>query len=173
MSMVNVAGSNSTTTITGLTDEAVQPNAVDLTLGKVFRIKNDLFVIDANNNKQHRGVEEIQPDEDGFFYLEPGSYEAVAQETVAVGEDEAGYIIGRSSLNRNNILIRSCLYDSGYNGVCAFVMTIGSGPVKIQKGTRFGQYVSWKAEALKSYNGSYGFGTSDDSKYGVSEEKSE
>lgn len=168
--MVNVAGKNATTKVFGLTKDAVQPNAVDVSIEKVFRIKSNLFVIDAANNKQHRGVEELIPDDDGFFYLEPGSYEVIAHETVSVGPDEAGYVIGRSSLNRNNLFVRSCLYDSVYTGCICAVLTVGSGPAKIQKGTRFGQYVSWKAEAVKQYNGSYGFGTEDDQKYGVSKQ---
>lgn len=170
MSMVNVAGKNATTKVFGLTKDAVQPNAVDLSIEKVFRIKPNLFVIDAENHKQHRGVEEVLPDEDGFFYLEPDTYEVIAHETVSVGPDEAGYVIGRSTMNRNNLLIRSSIYDSGYTGTCCTVITVGSGPAKIQKGTRFAQYVSWKAESLKQYNGSYGFGTEDDKKYGISKQ---
>lgn len=165
--MVNVAGKNATTKLFGLTKDAVQPNAVDVSIEKVFRIKSNLFVIDAANNKQHRGVEELTPDDDGFFYLEPGSYEVIAHETVSVGPDEAGYVIGRSSLNRNDLFCRSCLYDAGYEGVICTVITVGTGPVKIQKGTRFAQYLCFKAEALKLYDGSYGFGTEDDQKYGV------
>ncbi len=164
--MVHVCGS-ATTKIEGLTADAVQPNAVDLTLGKLFKIIPNVFEIDAANNKKHRGVEEMETDEDGFWYLEPGSYEFVAEQTIKVGEDEAGWVIGRSTWNRNDCLIRSCLYDSGYHGVLCGVITIGSGPARIQKGTRFGQYISVKAETLHKYEGSYGFGTEDDAKYGV------
>lgn len=167
MSIVSVCGS-ATTKVTNIKPGDETPNAVDIRLAKVFKILPNMFEIDEANNKKHRGVEELFPDENGFWTLEPGSYEVIADNTVCVGPDEAGYVIGRSSLNRNDIYVRSCLYDSGYNGVMCAVMTIGTGPVRIQKGTRFAQYVSWKAESLKMYKGSYGFGTEDDAKYGVS-----
>lgn len=164
--MVNVAGEISTSTITGLTEKAVQPNAVDVSLGKIFKIKPTLFTIDAANNKVNRQVEEMLPDEDGFWLLEPGSYEFAAEQTIEVGPDEAGYVITRSSLNRADVTAHSGVYDSGYHGGIFGLLRVG-GPMRIQKGTRIAQYVSWKAEALHKYNGSYGFGTSDDQKYGV------
>lgn len=166
MSVVHCGGS-ATTKINNLTQDGIQPNAVDIRLGKVFRIKNNVFEINANNDKVHRGVVELSPDNDGYWFLSPGSYEFTAIETVSVGEDEAGILIGRSTLNRNDVLIRSCLYDSGYQGAIVGVITIGTGPIKIEKGTRIAQYLSFKAETLHKYHGSYGFGTEDDAKYGV------
>ena len=167
MSMVNIAGDQATSKMRGLVEGCVQPNAVDITLGKVFRILPTVFEIDAANNKVMRQVEELVPDENGFWYLEPGDYEGIAEQTVTVGEDEAGYVIPRSSCNRSGVFLTSGLYDSSYSGVCAFCVHVGVGPVRIQKGTRVGQYLTWKAEALHQYNGSYGFGTADDEKYGV------
>lgn len=45
-------------------------------------------------------------------------------------------------------------------------LQVNVAPIKIQQGTRIAQYVCYKSEVLKQYNGSYGFGTEDDSKYG-------
>lgn len=56
-------------------------------------------------------------------------------------------------------------YDSGYAGCMAGCMHVNVGPAKIQKGTRVGQYLSWKAEALHAYNGSYGSKSEHDKKY--------
>lgn len=39
--------------------------------------------------------------------------------------------------------------------------------MRIQRGTRVAQYVCYKSEVLKQYDGSYGFGTTDDTRYGV------
>lgn len=166
MSMVNIAGNNATSSMEGLTKECVQPNAVDITLGKVFRILPTTFAIDARNNKVLRQREEMIPNQEGYWELPPGDYEGVAEQAVCVGPDEAGYVIPRSTLNRAGVFLTSGLYDSGYNGVCAFCIHVGTGPMVIEKGTRVGQYITWKAEALHKYNGSYGFGTSDDTRYG-------
>lgn len=171
MSMVNVAGNNSTTRLSNIDDDMIQPNAVDIRLDKVFEISDNLFMIDAENNKQHRGSVEMQPDEDGFFHLEPNRmYEYVSMSGIHVGSDEAGWVVGRSSCLRNGLQILSCLYDSGYRGSIMGTIVVYNGPAKIQKGTRIGQYVSLKAEALKSYNGSYGYGKDYDKKYGTTAE---
>lgn len=164
--IVHVAGS-ATTKIHGYTQEAVQPNAIDIRLNKVFRILPNVFEIDAANNKKHRGVEELQPDQNGFWTLEPGEYEISCMETVEVGPDEMGLIVTRSTLNRNSCWIYGCVFDSGYRGGLNLRMSVTVGPMKIQQGTRIAQYVSYKSEVLKQYDGSYGFGTEDDAKYGV------
>lgn len=163
--MIHIFGKKSNSKLTNVKDEDIQPNAVDLRLGKVFKIRDALFEIDCDNNKVHRGSDKIEPDENGFWYLEPGSYEIIMENIITVGEDEAGWVITRSTLNRNGCFITSGLYDSGYNGVMAGVMHVTGGPIKIQKGTRVGQYLSFKAESLKQYNGSYGLNSEHDKKY--------
>lgn len=164
--IVHAAGS-ATTKINGYTQEAVQPNAIDIRLNKVFRILPNVFEIDAANNKKHRGVEEIQPDQNGFWYLEPGEYEISCMETVEVGPDEMGLVVQRSSISRNSCYLRNCVFDAGYKGEIAGIFGVNTAPVKIQRGTRIGQYVCYKSEVLKQYDGSYGFGKEiDDQKYG-------
>lgn len=163
--IVHAAGS-ATTKINGYCDDGVQPNAIDLRLNKVFKILPNVFEIDAANNKKHRGVEEIQPDENGFWTLEPGEYEISCMETVEVGPDEMGLIVTRSSYNRNGIYVFGCVFDAGYGGELAMRLQINVAPARIQRGSRIAQYVCYKSEVLKQYNGSYGFGTEDDSKYG-------
>lgn len=163
--IVHAAGS-ATTKINGYCEDGVQPNAIDLRLNKVFKIVPNVFEIDAANNKKHRGVEELQPDENGFWTLEPGEYEISCMETVEVGPDEMGLIVQRSTLSRNGVYVRFCVFDAGYIGEIAGVLGVNVAPFKIQRGTRIAQYVCYKSEVLKQYNGSYGFGTEDDSKYG-------
>jgi len=164
--MKHVMGPESKTTLTNVQEGDVQPNAVDLRLGKVFEIKTDRFVL-SEEEKTHRGSVEILPDRHGWFYLQPGSYEVVMENIITVGDGEAGWVITRSTLNRNGVFLTSGLYDSGYHGVMAGVMHINVGPVRIQRGTRIGQYLSFNAEALHKYEGSYGIGKAHDEKYGV------
>ena len=157
---------HSTTTLTNTQPEDSQPNAVDLRLGKVFKIYNYVFEI-SNDHKKHRGSEEIQPFADGYYYLEPGDYEVVMENIIHVGEGEAGWVITRSTLNRNGCFLTSGLYDTGYHGVMAAVLHVGIGTAKIKKGTRIGQYISFQAENIGSYDGDYGIGKQHDQKYGV------
>jgi deoxycytidine triphosphate deaminase len=141
-----------------------QANAIDLRLDKVFRILPNIFEI-TNDHKKHRGSEEILPDAEDFFALSPGSYEIVMENIIHVGEGEAGWVITRSTLNRNGCFITSGLYDSGYHGVMAGVLHITVGDVRIKKGTRVGQYLSFNAEALSLYDGDYGISKEHDKKY--------
>lgn len=165
--MKHVMGENSKSTLTNVQEGDVQPNAVDLRLGKVFPIQKDVFEI-SNDHKRHRGTkQELTPDADGYYTLEPGEYEVVMENIIHVGEDEAGWVITRSTLNRNGLFLTSGLYDSGYHGVMAGVLHVTVGTARIKQGTRVGQYISFNAEALHKYNGDYGIGKSHDNKYGV------
>jgi len=163
--MKHIMGNESRSTLTQVQDGDVQPNAVDLRLGKIFRIKKELFEI-SNEHKRHRGTEEaLQPDADGYYLLEPGEYEVVMENIINVGENEAGWVITRSTLNRNGLFLTSGLYDSGYHGVMAGVLHVTVGPARIKEGTRIGQYLSFNAEALHSYDGDYGLNKDHDKKY--------
>jgi len=86
---------------------------------------------------------------------------------IHVGEGEAGWVITRSTLNRNGCFLTSGLYDSMYHGVMAAVLHVGIGIAKIKQGTRIGQYISFQAEMLHGYDGDYGIGKQHDKKYGV------
>lgn len=154
--MKHILGGNSRSTLTGVQENDVQPNAVDLRLARVFAIETADFVI-SEEERVHRGSVEIEPNAEGFFVLEPGSYEVVMENIINVGENEAGWVITRSSLNRNGIFLTSGLYDSGYNGSMAGCMHVNVATAKIAKGTRIGQYLSFDAEMLHEYDGAYGF----------------
>lgn len=163
--MKHICGKNSRSSLTCVKDEDVTPNAVDLRLDKVFKISNRVFEI-SNEHKKHRGSEELFPDKDDYFVLSPGSYEVVMENIISVGERESGFVITRSTLNRNGVFLTSGLYDSKYHGVIAGVLHVTTGTARIKKGTRIGQYLSFDAEQLGSgYDGDYGLGKEHDKKY--------
>lgn len=164
--MKHILGPNSGSTLTGVQEGDSQPNAVDLRVGKMFKISDNEFEI-SNDHKKHRGSSEIFPDETGYFNLSEGHYEVVMENIIKVGEGEAGWVITRSTLNRNGLFLTSGLYDSGYHGAMAGVLHVTIGPAKIKQGTRIGQYLSFNAESLSSYDGDYGINKEHDKKYGV------
>ena len=165
MSMINIASKQNNSSLTAVKDGDVQPNAVDLRVGKIFKIKTGEFVIDEDQ-KVHRGSEEIHVGSDGYYRLPPGDYEVIMENKVTVASGEAGWVITRSTLNRNGVFLTSGLYDAGYSGVMAGVMHVGVGPMRIKPGTRIGQYLSYEAETLSMYDGDYGDGKGHDKKYG-------
>lgn len=162
--MKHVCSPNSKTQITGVREGDQQPNALDLRLGRVYKINNELFEV-SNDHKKHRGSEEIFPDGEGYYNLVPGSYEVVMENIIHVGDNEAGWVITRSTFNRNGCYITSGLYDSGYHGVMAGVLHVTTGPARIKQGTRIGQYLSFNSESLSSYDGDYGINKQHDRKY--------
>lgn len=164
MSMKHIASKTSTSSLTGVQPKDVQPNAVDLRLGKVFKILENDFIIDEDQ-KIHRGSEPIELWEDGYYYLYPGHYEVIMENEIEVGQGEAGWVITRSTLNRNGVFLTSGLYDTGYDGVMAGVMHVTVGRMKIKPGTRIGQYLNFESETLGSYDGDYGKGKTHDQKY--------
>lgn len=164
--MKNIASKNTRSSLSILEESQVQPNAVDVKIDKLFAINRDEVFHINEDMKQHRGSKEIEPNEFGNFELEPGKcYEFLAEGEVSIGEGEAGFIITRSTLNRNGLFLTSGLYDSGYVGVMAGVIHNNSGPAIIQRGTRVGQMLIWEAQALHSYDGDYGKGKMDDTLY--------
>lgn len=135
-------------------DDSLQPNAFDFKISRVFRFKTDLFELRENDSKTHRQQEEIFPDENGFWILTSGDYNVLTDTECKISEGEAGYVIQRSSLNRNGIFLTSGLYDSGFNNTLGCVMHV-NGVFKVQRGSRIGQFILTEAETLKLYNGSY------------------
>lgn len=135
-------------------DDSLQPNAFDFKISRVFRFKTDLFELREDDSKTHRQQEEIFPDENGFWFLTSGDYNVLTDTECKISEGEAGYVIQRSSLNRNGIFLTSGLYDSGFNNTLGCVMHV-NGVFKVQRGSRIGQFILTEAETLKLYNGSY------------------
>jgi deoxycytidine triphosphate deaminase len=162
--MLHIHSDETGSSLTEVQDVDVQPNAVDLRVDKIFKISPSLFSINEES-KMHRGSSEELPDQDGYWHLDEGVYEIVMQNIITVGEGEAGWVITRSTLNRNGVFITSGLYDSGYHGVMAGALHVTCGPMRIKRGTRVGQFLLFKSQTLKMYDGDYGIGKKHDEKY--------
>lgn len=156
--LVHISSEQTSSSLDIFTKDQVQPNAIDLRLDKVYKERYDSSFTLTEEIKEHREKLPVLPNKNGIFVLHPKtSYEVVFEGIVTVGPDEAGFVITRSSLNRNGLFITSGLYDSGYKGAMAgAIHNLSSGYAYIGHGTRVGQFILWKAEALHEYNGSYG-----------------
>lgn len=167
--MKHIMGPNSRSTLSQVQPNDIQPNAVDLRIDKVLRIKDGAMFKLSEKVKEHRGSIEVSTfvmgDGEDWFNLAPGHYEVVMQNIIQVGPGEAGWVITRSTLNRNGVFITSGLYDTGYHGVMAAALHVTCGNFVVARGTRIGQYLSFNSESLKEYNGSYGLQSDHDKKY--------
>ena len=163
--MLHLASKTSQSSLSTFEPGDVQPNAIDLRVESIHRMKDNTFIIDEDH-KQHRGSESVKIAKDTQnWYLEPGTYEIIMQGLIELGPNEAGFVITRSTLNRNGLFITSGLYDSGYHGVMAGALHVTMGDAIIKKGTRVAQFLLWKAERMHQYDGDYGVGKKHDSKY--------
>lgn len=156
MSMIHLHSNTTTSRISSVHHDDIQPNAVDLRLNKVFKINDEVFVID-DERKQHRGTTKIECDAEGYYYLKPGQYDITMSGEVVIGQGEAGWLIIRSTFNRNGVFITSGLYDSGFSGIVGGTLHVNVGPIKVKMGTRIAQFLLFNAESVSTYSGDYGY----------------
>lgn len=169
--MKHLVSKTSNSSLSKFTDVQIQPNAIDLRIDKVFKINPRTVFSISEEGKSHRETTPVEPTmyaekyfEEEWFELDAGQYEIIMEGIIDIAEGEAGWVITRSSLNRNGVFITSGLYDSGYTGVMAGCLHV-PGKTRIRRGTRVGQFLLFDAENLTMYDGSYGVGKEHDEKY--------
>jgi dUTP pyrophosphatase len=155
MSIVVVNTEHSNTVLSNIDETCIQQAAVDLRLENIWSM-TDVFQIDEES-KQHRQPTKLTPGEDGYFTLQPGSYECSFDHDIEIGDDEAALVVTRSTLIRNGVFLTSGLWDPGFKGRGGCCMHVHGGVMRIKPGTRVGQFVAWKVgNAQGKYDGDYG-----------------
>lgn len=157
----HVANISTETKVTGLREENIQPNAVDLRVAKVELVgEGDFYLFD--NDKKHRETVEILPEmmtidgkEMKMFHLLPSYYKITLDHRIEVGVHESGWTVPRSTLIRNGVIIFTALYDSGYKGPMVCGMLVTSGDFYLEHDARIAQYICTDAESVNLYKGSY------------------
>ena len=95
--MIHLGSANSNSKLsTWVQETQIQPNAMDLKVDKIFEIEKNTFYIDEDK-KKHRGSIEMKPDKNGLWNLKQGTYEIIMEGEISIGDDEAGWVITRSS----------------------------------------------------------------------------
>ena len=165
--MKHVMSETTETKITNVKDEDIQPNAIDLRIGKILRniteteeirdriktrVLHDFSLI--NDEKVHLPKEEIKP-KDGVYSLKQGYYLVEFENRIQVGEHESGLVVPRSTLMRNGVVVFSCLYDSGYCGKMIAGMQVFAPRAYFGEHERIAQYLCFDAESVHQYHGSY------------------
>lgn len=147
----------SNTKITNLDDACIQPDAVDLRVGKIYRIDPTSIATLTEHSKTHAVRVEVFPNEDGMYVLQRGAYVVEFDHRIEVGADECGWVVSRSTLMRNGVYLHSCLYDSGYVGpMVSGLNVVGVDTFLLEVNARIGQYVCTKVDGVQhQYNGSY------------------
>jgi len=163
--------------ITNVDDQCIQPNAIDIRLDKLFvnnRTKGyaPRILLDKTI---HMTFDPVEPQGDTvyhygncdenadynpknpIFILQPNRvYQFESLHDVEIADGELGYIVARSSLVRNGLIVTSGIFDCGFRGRLGGVIHNLSGwPVIIEQNARIGQLVIARSENIKKYDGQY------------------
>lgn len=165
--------------VTGIAnpEKQVQPNAIDFTADKAFYIDPDDFFINEEVkfmrgsspamvvDVEQRASEASQLAKteglnlQGWMISSGGSrrsLDILSDMYVKLPEGVAAQLIIRSSLARNGLILRSGLYDSGFEGHIGCVLhNLHSWPAFIGPGTRVGQIFFVEAGTSTLYDGQY------------------
>ena len=161
--------------ISPLEESQIQPNAIDITCDQIFSfnkqnitngIINQMILLKEGKTQhaERRPVltqlqyhaEGKTEDRDDNWYLNSGAYPFESNTEVEIPDGHVGWLITRSSLNRNGVIVHSGLYDSGFKGnIGGTLYVMGTPLITIQRGARIAQFVLAKAESVGHYNGQY------------------
>ena len=136
-------------------------NGYDLRVRTICEATTDLDSILTINNKglKNNAYVIVRPrygrDKNLYYFLKRNTpYIVKTIESVYIPKDAVGIIFSRSTFNRNGIIIRGTLFDSGFKGQASLAIYPFQN-IRIAKGTRIAQIVFVTAEAYKLYNGKY------------------
>ena len=83
-------------------------------------------------------------------------FNILLNEKVRLPENVYAMLYGRSSYNRNGVLIRGSVYDSGYKGkIGCTIYNMSGETLKIKQNERICQMMFFKAKSASKYNGQY------------------
>ena len=147
---------NASTEVTNIDKKMIQPNTIDLRVDKIFRIGAGPMHMDEDKKEPRKSIEQ-KVDEEGNYVLDHGAgYEIQSNQRVDIAEGEIALLLGRSTFNRNGVLIISSIYDSGFKDFASATLYNLGGETTVKPNTRFAHLVIAKAETLHKYDGDYG-----------------
>lgn len=141
-------------------DTQLQPNGIDLTVDKIFKLNEAGKVDFSNSEREIPSGEQIEPvkenedDKYGWWGLEKGVYKVKTNEKVNLPNNMVGLLFTRSSLLRVGCYTHHALVDSGFKGVFEFVLVVGNEQgVHIKENGRICQIVFKEVGETEEYSG--------------------
>ncbi len=146
-------------------EKQIQPNAIDYTLDKVFRVELDLPFLINETRKSMRGFNPYEPgpayingevvEENGWIIDEHSMIDCLSDMYVRLPEGVAAMLIPRSTFVRNGLFTQNGLYDSGFEGHIGTILHNRAGTAVVGQGTRLGQIMFIEAGTSGLYAGGY------------------
>ena len=135
--------------ISNVDDDQIQPNGIDLTVGRIYKFKGPGLL-----TRQEREIPEYQELESDYWHLKPGAYIVRYNEFIRIPKNAVGIVLPRSSLLRMGATIYSALWDSGYEGRGIGLLEVfNSHGIRIERNARIAQIIFVSARSSGTYEG--------------------
>lgn len=136
----------------------LQPSGVDLRVERVQRLASGASLGVSDEARVPATREELTPDSDGWWALDPGVYVVAYRERVNVPPDMVALSTPRSSLLRSGVMLYSAVWDAGYSGRGEGLLSVmNRHGYRLQRGARILQLVFFRLSGPTSeaYRGRY------------------
>jgi len=139
------------------TDVQVTNNGIDLTLEKVEKLTSAGRIDFTNKEREISGTDVIDFDNEGWIFLERGTYKVTYNETVSIPKSAIALARTRSSLLRCGASIGTGVWDAGYRGRSSSLLFVSNeNGIHLKKNARVLQLVFFDLDMeTESYSGTY------------------
>lgn len=147
-------------------DKHIQQNGIDIDCDRIWDLNFKsipLVGVDVNAKPNPKELtpsnisfasKELKGKEVGWVLEKGKVYAFESSFDINIPEDMCGWVIGRSSFNRQGVLIRSGFFDAGFNNKIGATIYCFNNMV-IEKNARIAQIVLAKGESASMYQGQY------------------
>lgn len=134
----------------------LQPNGIDIRIREANLLCSEVIPFQLYKDAIiHVNKKELDLTENRYYSFEKGNaYNVECMEMAHIPQNVVALIFGRSTLNRNGLLARASLYDSGFNNHIGFTL-YAFNTAHIEFGSRVAQIVFMEAGSSKLYDGQY------------------
>jgi|GEM_PF-910578 deoxycytidine triphosphate deaminase len=140
----------------GVPLDHVQPNAVDIRAGELYKVRKDSDFELYHEKKSHRARDKVDDTAEALWSLKSNNvYDFVSPAYVEMPDGVVGWLVTRSTLNRNGVFVLSGLYDSGFKGHINGMLYNLIGHTLIQPESRVAQFIMASSDSFGKYMGGY------------------
>lgn len=130
---------------------------IDLSIKNIRRIKGGKIFQDGKSIDSYEEVDTyVNIKGNKVFVLPNGVYSLEFDQDIMLDNKHCAMIIGRSTTNRCGALIRSSVFDPGFEStIGATLYALGDNVIEIEEHARLAQLIIAECEESEEYNGSY------------------
>jgi dUTP pyrophosphatase len=138
-------------------DTQVTPNGFDMTLASIEELTSPGRIDYSNEERVLSDTKQVQFDEQGWAFLQPGTYRIVYNEIVSIPLNAIAIARTRSSLLRCGVSIETGVWDAGYCGRSSSMLNVANPHgMYLKKDARVLQLVFFDLDdETESYSGAY------------------